>query len=334
MSRCTFSAPGHCGPPTDHFDGRRFFYPGAGPGEKSFRELMKWRLGGTRGAWRHRPLAGPSARPEAHVGGGRLRATFVNHSTVLLQMDGMNILTDPVWSERTSPVPFAGPRRFRPVGVAFDDLPRIHAVVVSHNHYDHLDIATLRRLERAHGPRILVPLGNGALLSSAGIGGWQELDWWQSAGLGGGVHATLTPCLHWSARGTRDRRATLWGGFALRSDATGLVYYAGDTGYGAFYGDVRERFGAPRLALLPIGAYKPRWFMGDMHQDPREAVQAHRDLGARASIAVHWGTFQLADDGMDDAPNDLRAALSEAGIGEHAFRLLENGEAFDIPAVA
>jgi len=327
----SFSGPRYDGPASDHFDGEKFFYPAAPMRVKSTLEVMKWRITGKRGAWEDRPLAGPTTRPDARVDGGVLRATFVNHATVLLQMDGLNILTDPIWSERASPLSFAGPRRYRPPGVAFEDLPPIDVVLVSHNHYDHLDVATLRRLAADHAPRIVVPLGVKALLDEKGVAGGEELDWWQEIDAGNGVRIALTPARHWSARGTHDRSATLWGGFAIQSERAGLAYYAGDTGYGPFYADVRERFGAPRLAILPIGAYKPEWFMAEGHQNPAEAVRAHRELGAAASLAVHWGTFPLADDSMDDPPTDLRAALAEAGLTEDDFWLLDNGGVREAP---
>lgn len=323
----------HRGPVTENFDGLRFRNPEGPPQDKSYAQFLRWQLNRDRGPWERRGLPEGLKSPEERVGDGRLVVTFVNHATVLIQMDGLNILTDPLWSRRASPVSWAGPRRYVPPGVAWEDLPPIDVVLISHNHYDHFDTPTLRRLAKRDSPRIIVPLGDGTILRREGIPGGEELDWWQSVEIADGVSVTLTPKNHWSARGTRDRFASLWGGFVIDSADSGVVYYAGDTGYGGFYGAVRERFGAPRLALLPIGAYKPRWFMQENHQDPAEAVRAHQVLGAKRSLAVHWGTFRLGDDGQDEPAQEARWALQDAGLSEEEFWLLLNGESREVPLV-
>ncbi len=300
-----------------HRNGTEFFNPGA-PSAQGAAAVLKWLL--TR---RPEPSPDsvpvePSVPPRA-IDSPSLLVTLVNHSTVLLQQPGCNILTDPIWSDRCSPVPFLGPRRHRRPGVAFDHLPPIHTVLLSHNHYDHLDLPTLRRLARRGGASFVVPLGVAALLKAHGIGPAHELDWGDSLPLAGcTIHAV--PAFHFSGRGLLDRNRTLWCGYLIES-AIGMVYFAADTGFGPHFGWIRDRFGAPRLAFLPIGAYEPRWFMSPIHMGPEEAVAAHGILGAAASIPIHYGTFQLADDGLDTPRRTLQALDPD-----HAFRILDNGE--------
>jgi len=254
----------------------------------------------------------------------------VGHSTTLLQAGGLNVLTDPVWSQRASPVAWAGPRRRRPPGLRFEDLPPIDLVLLSHNHYDHLDLPTLRRLAREHTPRFVAGLGVGRLLADAGVGPALELDWWQEADGPGGLTVTCVPARHFSGRGLRDRDATLWCGYVLHGPG-GLVYFAGDTGFGRHFEEIARRFGAPRLALLPIGAYLPLWFMGPVHLSPTDALRAHQILGARASVALHFGTFRIADDAEGQAVAVLQAALREEGGHQAAFWVLACGEGRDVP---
>ncbi|HKR63954.1 MAG TPA: MBL fold metallo-hydrolase [Thermoanaerobaculia bacterium] len=283
------------------FDGRRFHNEQDGwQTEGSF---LKWQLTRKAGAWRKWIDEAPGPPPERRVDDGRVRVTWVNHATVLLQMDGLNILTDPIWSERCSPVQFAGPKRHRAPGLRFEDLPPIDLVLVSHNHYDHMDLATLRRLKDA---QILVPL-------RIRIRGAQQLDWWESASVSEKVSVTAVPAQHFSARGLHDRNATLWCGFVI-SGPSGHAYFAGDTGWGRHFADIGQRFAPIRVAMLPIGAYEPRWFMKPAHISPTEAVDAHRVLGARTSIAMHWGTFRLSDEGELDPQRELEAARGDANI--------------------
>jgi len=317
IERRFVAAPHYHGPITDHFDGERFHNPE--PARQRGSLFIKWMLNRQRGYWRDWLDAPPGPPPPRRVGEGELRITFINHATTLVQMDGLNILTDPIWSDRTSPVSFTGPRRHRPPGIRFEDLPPIDVVLVSHNHYDHLDVATLKRLSRA---QIFAPLGNAALMRRHGIVG-TELDWWESVG-----PITLVPSQHFCARGLTDRNRNLWGGFVVGSKA-GNVYFSGDTGWGDHFAQIAKRFQPIRLALLPIGAYLPRWFMKPAHIDPAEAVEAHHVLKAQTSLAIHFGCFALGDDGEFEPVRDLQSAI--AANGDPRFWILEHGEGRDVP---
>lgn len=326
---CVLALPRYEGPVSDHFDGERFRnhepIPHAG-----LADLLRWQRERDVGPWREHVENEPFEPPPARVFGGRARVTFVNHSTLLVQMDGLNVLTDPIWSERASPVPFAGPRRVRPPGVSFEALPKIDVVLVSHNHYDHMDVETLRAIASRDRPRVFVGLGNLPILERAGIEGAAELDWWQEASLGEGLRLFSVPAQHFSQRGIGDRDRGLWSGYVLEGPS-GRVYFAGDTGYGRHFAEIRERLGPVRLALLPIGAYRPRWFMSPVHIDPEEAVRAARDLEAGTSVGMHFGTFILADDGEKEPLIDLEKALGEAGAQAPRFWVLGFGEGREVP---
>jgi L-ascorbate metabolism protein UlaG (beta-lactamase superfamily) len=306
-------------PPTRNYDGLRFFNPGeADNSDRSLGQLLRWKLSGEAAKWPKRVDVAP-ALPEARVSG--LRVTMVGHVTLLIQAAGLNILTDPVWSERASPLSFAGPRRVTAPGIAFDRLPPIDAVLLSHNHYDHLDIATLKRLHQRDAPLIVTPHGNDAIVRrhvpSARIASG---NWGERFALGAGCEAHIVPANHWSSRSFSDRRMALWGGFMLRTPA-GLVYFAGDTGYGEgrIFRAMRALHGAPDLALIPIGAYAPEWFMAAGHCDPDDAVRIMEDLGARHALGVHWGTFRLTDEPRDAPAQRLAAALAGRGIAAARF---------------
>ena len=321
------SARGWHGPVTDHFDGERFH--NLDPIEdKTFGDMMKWmRERDEREEWSWRDIGAPNV-PARRIDGGGLRVTMVNHATLLLQTSGINLLTDPIWSKRTSPYQWIGPARFHPPGVRFEDLPPIDVVFVSHNHYDHMDLATLQRLSRERQPRIIAGLGNREFLERNGVERVTELDWFGSVELAPGVKLTAVPVQHWSTRTRMDLRKTLWMGFVLQTPA-GNTYFPGDTGYAGHFKLVRERFGPMRLALLPIGAYLPRWFMKDSHTDPSDVILAHRELEARASVPMHYGTFQLGDDGQDQAIDELRRVLTERKVD--GFHVLRPAQALDVP---
>jgi L-ascorbate metabolism protein UlaG (beta-lactamase superfamily) len=323
-----FAAAGYHGPPSDHFDGERFH--NEQPTAEAGKSFLKWMLHRRSGPWRDWTDSPPGPPPPARVEGADLRVTFVNHATVLLQTAGLNILTDPIWSERCSLVSWAGPKRVRPPGLRFEDLPPIDAVLISHDHYDHLDLPTLRRLDQKFHPRFFTGLGNASILAGGDVPGAKELDWWQSVELAPGVRLTAVPAQHFSNRSVNDRNNTLWEGFVLQGPA-GAVYFAGDTGYGPHFAEIAKRFGPIRLAVLPIGAYEPEWFMGAIHESPAQAVQAQRDLGAGTAVAIHFGTFPLADDGQDDPLEALQAALKKAGPLRPRFWALGFGEGREVP---
>jgi L-ascorbate metabolism protein UlaG (beta-lactamase superfamily) len=325
IERNLMAAPRYRGPVSDHFDGERF--RNADPSWQSERSFLKWQLERERGFWPEWIDSESGPAPPVRVGDGRMRVTWVNHATLLLQVENLNILTDPIWSERCSPVSFLGPRRHRAPGLRFDDLPPIDVVLVSHNHYDHLDIATLRRLQWRFAPRILTPLGNSLLMSRVGIRGATELDWWQSVRLNEHVEITCVPSQHFCARGLSDRNRALWGGFVIAT-RSGNVYFAGDTGWGTHFERIRERFRSIRLAMLPIGAYLPRWFMKPAHIDPAEAVEAHKVLGADVSVPMHYGTFRLSDEGEAQPVADLRRAIAANGVS--SFEIIRHGEGFEV----
>jgi L-ascorbate metabolism protein UlaG (beta-lactamase superfamily) len=315
--------PGYRGPPSDHFDGRHFFNPDATAG-RSFKDFLRWQLTAERKPWPRRVSNRAQPSLAAALAPGQVALTFINHITFLIQFSGLNVLTDPVYSERASPFRRIGPRRVRDPGLAFDDLPPIHVVLVTHNHYDHLDIATLLRLEEVHAPRFITSLGNRAFLQQFGLNAVDELDWWQSLDTASAT-VTLTAAQHWSTRGPGSRNRTLWGGFIVAASGR-KIFFAGDTGYWKHFADIRARYGRVDLALLPIGAYEPRWFMRDQHMNPDDAVRAHIDLDARASIATHFGCFRLTDDGIDDPVTELASARQRHGVPAEAFQVLETGE--------
>ena len=324
---CSWSVPRWRGT-SAHFDGERFL--NVPPIEhQGLGDTLKWMSNRDLGPWKDWTDAPPGPPPPRRVGAGELRVTFVNHATALVQMDGLNILTDPIWSERASPVTWAGPRRHRPPGLRFEDLPPIDIVLVSHNHYDHLDLATLRRLVQAHHPRIVVGLGNLPTLESGGVPGAQELEWWESTDLGGGVQVVAVPAQHFSGRSLTDRDRALWVGYVVRGPS-GAVYFAGDTGYGSHFVEIGRHLGPIRLALLPIGAFRPVWFMHRVHLAPEEAVRAADDLGAATSVAIHFGTFALGDDGEEEPPRLLAEAIA-AREPRPRFWVLGFGEGRDVP---
>jgi L-ascorbate metabolism protein UlaG (beta-lactamase superfamily) len=305
-----------------HFDGERFFNPTRANGQPV--SAVPRMLAQRRTPW---PARVPvDTRRPLSLDGASAVVTFIGHSTFLIQTPFGNILTDPMYSERASPVSFAGPRRVRQPAVPFEHLPPIAVVLLSHNHYDHCDARTLRAIELRWRPLVVTPVGNGRLLRSLRIRRIEELDWWHEA-VASPVPITLTPAQHFSARTPFDRNRALWGGFVAKSDGR-QIYFAGDSGYAPHFKDVRTRLGRVDLALLPIGAYEPRWFMRDIHMNPQEAVQAHLDLDARQSVAMHFGTFQLTLEGIEEPVIALEDARRANGVTDDAFRAPDFGESF------
>jgi L-ascorbate metabolism protein UlaG (beta-lactamase superfamily) len=299
-------------PLSDHFDGRVFFNPGPSRPSRGLAQVLRWRLRGEkRAVWPDRVVDPVFAPPPDTVGPDSVAVTFINHASFLLRLPGAVVLTDPVFSERCSPVSWAGPKRARAPGIALADLPRPDVVLLSHNHYDHMDFPTLWAIQARHAPKFVTMLGNARILARLGIVA-TELDWWQDVTTGP-LRIIATPARHFSARTPFDRNRALWGGFMV-SVGAGMVLFAGDSGAGTHWGDIRARLGAPDVALLPIGAYEPRWFMAPVHMNPAEAMEAHVALGARRSVGMHFGTFQLTDEAIDAPLVGLEAARLAAGI--------------------
>ena len=301
------------------------FHNASGREKHGLASLLRWLLTRSRGPWPTHVEDVPVALPLARVDDGSIRATVIGHATVLLQVAGLNILTDPVLSERIGPTSWLGPKRVRPPAVPFESIPPIDVVLLSHDHYDHLDRPTLRQLVARDDPTILTGLRVGRVVPSAKV---VELDWWQAHEIREGVTATYVPAEHFSGRGLFDRDRSLWGGFVLETPH-GKIYFAGDTAAGRHFQAIRERFGPMTLSLLPIGAYAPRWFMERVHMDPDEALQASLVLASQTSLAIHFATFNLADDAYDAPTHALARAvthLADPAPGSD-FRVLPFGEA-------
>jgi L-ascorbate metabolism protein UlaG (beta-lactamase superfamily) len=323
------SAPRYHGPVTDHFNGKKFINP-TGVQAKGLKDVWRWMLNRKREPWQPQKSDQSGKRPLDFFKDG-IRITFVNHSTFLIQVDGVNILTDPVWSPRTSPFTWAGPKRMREPGLRFEDLPRIHYVLLSHNHYDHLDIKTMHLIHGAHHPeKIITPLGVKSFFDQEKVNSSIEIDWWDEVVLNDRIKVQAVPAQHFSGRGMLDRDATLWCGYVLTTTA-GKIYFAGDTGYNEkTFKEIGERNGGFELSIIPIGAYKPRWFMSPIHADPAEAVKIHLDAKSRVSVASHFGTFPLADDGANDPVDDLHEALAKNNLTSQQFLVLKEGEPYTL----
>jgi L-ascorbate metabolism protein UlaG (beta-lactamase superfamily) len=320
------------GPVSDHFDGTYFFDTHGVP-PKRFTDLLRWSTAGGKAKW---PAWAPSPyadKPPQRVDGAAWRICYVGHASLLLQTAGLNILFDPVWSERVSPFTFYGPKRVNDPGIGFDALPPIDVVLVSHGHYDHLDAATLSRLAARDNPRVVTPLGNDVIMKLHDPAIRAEgRDWGDRVALSPRIAVTLAPMRHWTARGLTDRNKALWAAFILETPA-GRIYHVGDSGYGTghHFRTARERHGPFRLAILPVGAYEPRWFMRDQHMDPEESLNAFADCAAELGLGHHYGTFQLTDEEVDAPERAFEIARGQAGIAADRFRLLKPGQVWEIP---
>jgi L-ascorbate metabolism protein UlaG (beta-lactamase superfamily) len=320
-----FSAPPYEGPKTDHFDGTEFQnLTSVKP--KGFLDILRWRLTKEEGPWPEWVNAEPGPKPPRRIDEGELHITFVNHSTFLIQIDGINILTDPIWSERASPVSWAGPKRVRPPGIRYQDLPPIDVVLISHNHYDHLDLPTLQKLSNEHIPAFYVGLGNSLLLAKKKISGVSEMDWWESIPLKNGVRLMCVPAQHWSARAFKDRNKTLWCGYIIQGKSK-TIYFAGCTGFGPHFQDIVQREKSISVSLLPIGAFRPRWFMESAHLSPADVIKVQGILKSQNVIPIHFGTFKLGDDGYTEPIDELKKELDKSDLKlKSVFHILDFGE--------
>ncbi|HEX8215340.1 MAG TPA: MBL fold metallo-hydrolase [Allosphingosinicella sp.] len=319
----------HRGEPSDHYDGKRFFNPGFAEYHSDPKRFINRVLGAERTPW---PESVPVRQsvPPRRVEGEEMRVTWIGHATVLVQSGGINILTDPIWSDRASPFSFAGPKRVRAPGVRFEDLPKIDIVLVSHNHYDHMDLPTLKRLWERDRPLIVTSLGNESILEGRGIEA-VALDWKGGRAIGNGASVTVERNHHWSSRWGTDRNRALWSAFTIRMRG-GNIFFAGDTGWGdgSWVREAAAR-GPYRLAIIPIGAYEPRDFMKTNHVNPEEAVAIFEALKPTAALGVHWGTFQLTFEGIDEPRQRLARLRRERGIADNRFIATEAGQSFTIP---
>jgi L-ascorbate metabolism protein UlaG (beta-lactamase superfamily) len=326
-----FRMPLYAGPVSDHFDGQRFFDPDGVP-PKPIVDVLRWQFSRKPAPWPEQAPSPFADKPPPRVDGDGVRLSFVGHVTWLIQTAGLNILIDPVWSQRASPVSFAGPQRRNDPGIAFEALPPIDVVLVSHGHYDHLDLATLSRLAAAFSPRVVTPLGNDLTMTSSDSSIRAEaFDWHDRVALNDRVAVTLVPTRHWNGRGLFDRNKALWSSFVLHTPA-GNIYIVCDSGYGEgrHFRRVAEAHAPLRLAILPIGAYEPRWFMRDQHMNPEDAVKAFADCGAAQALAHHHGTFQLTDEAIDAPRQALNEALEKAGLPAERFVAPYPGQVWEL----
>ena len=317
------SAPGYSGEKSEHFNGKRFLNP-SGKEARGFGDLIKWMRNREREAWIKEENAYIGKAPDASPDPEKLIITFVNHSTFLIQYKGLNVLSDPIWSDRTSPFQWAGPQRMRPPGIRFEDLPTIDLILISHNHYDHLDVNTMKALQKAYNPMVICPLGVSKFIRGLGFEHCSELDWWQETKFEK-LNITCVPAQHFSGRGMFDRDATLWAGYVL-NDEKKKIYFAGDTGYDEnMFREIGSRFDSIDVSMIPIGAFKPRWFMSPIHVGPEEAIMIHNDVRSKKSIAMHFGTFPLADDGQKEPENLLQKLTGASKEASNPFLLLKEG---------
>lgn len=310
------------GPKTNHFNGHRFKNP-SGISAKGFSSVFKYVITRKRDKWTalKNPHIATQKISDAPI--DEIRYTFINHSTYLLQLGDLNILTDPIFSDYCSPVPLPPMKRYRPPGVSLDLLPRIDLVLVTHNHYDHMDSWSINEITKRWNPDFITSLGNKDTLLKMGAEKVEEMDWWDNYTYRD-ITITATPANHFSSRGIFDRNTSLWCGFVLAT-AKKKIYFLGDSGYSDIFKEIGTRLGPFDLSLIPIGAYMPRWFMGPIHISPEESVQVHIDLKSKKSGAMHFGTFALADDNPERAVRELTTAKKDRGVTDQEFAIIEEG---------
>lgn len=321
----------HKGSKSDHFDGLRFFNPW-NPQKASLFDVIRWKMSSQPKQWPNERQTPLLDSPTELVEGDLLRVSFVGHSTMLIQTQGLNMITDPIWSNRASPFQSIGPNRYNDPGIDFEKLPTIDIILVSHNHYDHLDISTIKKIWNRDHSRIIAPLGNDMSIQlEAPSIHVETLDWNHAIVIDKNVTIHLMPTQHWSRRGFSDINKALWGAFVIAT-TSGNIYFCGDSGYEkTIFRRTLERFGSFRFAMLPIGAYEPRWFMKYVHMDPEEAVLAYKDLGEPYAAAIHFETFRLTDEGFNDPRNLLIESCVKHEVDPQKFRALKLGEAWMVP---
>ena len=309
---------------SDHFNGKTFRYPGE-TRDTGLWDVIRWKMTSQAKPWKPvtpDPVRTPPERPESGF-----VVSWIGHSTFLIQTPTLTFLTDPVFSRRASPVAWLGPERAIPPAMTIESLPPVDVVLLSHDHYDHCDVASLKALGARHHPRLFAPLGHQDIVKGFGFKEIHMMDWWESLELDG-ARITLTPSRHWCRRWPWDTNRRLWGGFMVGLTGSNL-YFLGDSGYDPqLFKDIGKRLGSPDLALIPIGAYEPRWFMERAHMNPSEAVLVHKDINSKTSIGMHWGTFQLTDEDREDPVRHLEEACRQAGLEPDAFRVLPPGGSY------
>ena len=321
------SGSSYKGPKSDHFNGKKFINPN-GLQANGFASAMKYMRERKPEPYRfnYETFVRTEAIPE-RLPKDDIKITFVNHSTFLIQYAGINILTDPIWSFRCSPFQFAGPNRMRPPGVKFEDLPPIDLVLLSHNHYDHFDTNTNKDLIKRDKPHFVVPLGMKKSVNKLGAKQVDQIDWHEKLTFKN-ISITSAPANHFTSRGLFDRDTTLWCGYILQF-GNHKLYFVGDTGYGPNFKEVGEQYGPMDISLIPIGAYKPEWFMGPIHISPKQAIDVHHDIKSKQSIAMHFGTFPLADDGQGTAEKELIKAMEASNLDPELFIIPDEGFSYD-----
>ncbi len=320
------------GKKSDHFDGEKFFIKGK-PLTTTFFDFLKWRMNSAAKPWPKSVQNQFDDVPPGQVHQNELRVSFVGHATFLIQIGGFNILTDPVWSDRASPLSWIGPKRVHAPGIRFENLPKINLILVSHNHYDHLDLKTISRIYNRDRPKIIAPLGNDRIIQNFDRNiKVSTYDWGEGVTINDAMQIYLEPVQHWSARGIFDRNQALWGAFVMKTHI-GNIVFLGDCGYGdgSFFKQMKEKYASFRLALIPIGAFKPEALMQYAHMGPKEAINAFKDLGAFYGVPMHHSTFPLADDWYSEALDLFHEECFKRNLNTASFKSLKIGEHWYVP---